>query len=587
VSRKNKKRATPRPSLPELNLDDLTAIVEKAASSSLGPDDLAKLRAAIETLAFLKAEWQARGTSIKRLLRIIFGAPTEKTRAVLGQKSPPPASSVTSEPPGSGADEAGKGAPNTALQVKRKGHGRNSVAAFTGANRVTVTHPWLASGEGCPDCTGKVYPLAEPSKLVRITGMGPLSACVYECERMRCNLCGEVYTAPAPEGVGDEKYDESATAMIALLKYGTGLPFNRIEKLQAGMGIPMPAATQWDLVSGGGKSIAIVHERLIEHAANGDVVYNDDTTMQILKLTHEQRAKALSDDEAGARTGVFTSGIVATGDGHKIALFFTGPRHAGENLTEVLKRRTEPLPPIQMCDGLLSWNLPDKPYETQNAQCLSHGRRSFVDQVENFPEEVAYVLNAIREVYKTDDKARDAQLTPEQRLKVHQDESGPRMEALEKWMQKQFDERTVEPNSGLGEAIKHLQKHWTRFTLFLRVPGAPLDNNICEQALKKAILHRKNALFYRTLNGAAIGDRFMSLIHTAELAGVNPFDYLVTLLRYRDALGVDPDRWLPWNYQSTVAFLSQSAQRRASPGSTGLHGRTPQERAGGGPDPPA
>ena len=63
-------------------------------------------------------------------------------------------------------------------------------------------------------------------------------------------------------------------------------------------------------------------------------------------------------------------------------------------------------------------------------------------------------------------------------------------------------------------------KHWQKLTLFLRVPGPPLDNNICERALKMAIRHRKNSLFYKTLRGAAVGDLYMSLIHTCYLSGV-------------------------------------------------------------------
>jgi transposase len=64
---------------------------------------------------------------------------------------------------------------------------------------------------------------------------------------------------------------------------------------------------------------------------------------------------------------------------------------------------------------------------------------------------------------------------------------------------------------------------------FLDFPDVSSDNNIAERALKRAILHRKNALFYKTLNGARVGDMFMTFIHTAELNGVNLFDYLVAL----------------------------------------------------------
>ena len=100
------------------------------------------------------------------------------------------------------------------------------------------------------------------------------------------------------------------------------------------------------------------------------------------------------------------------------------------------------------------------------------------------------------------------------------------MEELEAWLTVQIEARKVEPNSSLGEAITYMRRHWDKLTLFLRQPAAPLDNNVCEQALKKAILHRKNALFYKTLNGAHVGDVFMSFIHTAELNDIKPFDYL-------------------------------------------------------------
>ena len=119
-------------------------------------------------------------------------------------------------------------------------------------------------------------------------------------------------------------------------------------------------------------------------------------------------------------------------------------------------------------------------------------------------------------------------------------------------MEEQFRERKVEPNSGLGKAIVYLQKHWSKLTLFLREPGAPLDNNICERALKLVVLHRKNALFYRTMNGAQVGDLFMSLIHTCQLNGVNSFDYLVELIRHAAQVTASPREWMPWCYRAAI-----------------------------------
>src|SRR5262245_24937844 len=126
------------------------------------------------------------------------------------------------------------------------------------------------------------------------------------------------------------------------------------------------------------------------------------------------------------------------------------------------------------------------------------------------------------------------------------------MNDLEDWLREQIDERKVEPNSGLGEAIGYMRKHWSKLTLFLRVPGAPLDNNVCERALKKAICHRKNSLFYKTENGAFVGDVYMSLIYTCELCGANAFDYLTELQRHADEIMTAPQNWLPWNYRETL-----------------------------------
>jgi hypothetical protein len=119
---------------------------------------------------------------------------------------------------------------------------------------------------------------------------------------------------------------------------------------------------------------------------------------------------------------------------------------------------------------------------------------------------------------------------------------------LEKWLRERLAQRQVEPNSGLGKAIAYMITHWQKLTLFLRVPGAPLDNNLCERALKKAILHRKNALFYKTEYGASVGDVFMSLIHTCQLCPVDPLDYLTTLHKHTEEVARNPQAWMPWNY---------------------------------------
>lgn len=532
------------PKFIEVSAEEMEVILTKARAS-LTPEEHAKLSASVMTTVILTEEIKRKTASIRRLRDMLFGTATEKTRKVVG------ASADDARPLPSSIGEPSK--------EKPRGHGRNGAAAYNGAKKVDVPHPSLKSGDPCPACgTGKLYLFGERAVLVRITGAAPLAGEVFSLEQLRCNPCGALFTAPAPEGVGPDKYDETATAMIGLLKYGVGLPFNRIEKLQAGFGIPMPATTQWDLVRDGAPALTPVVDELARQAAQAKVLHNDDTTMKVLELTGDQRAAAAADDETNARTGVFTSGIVATDEGQKIALFFTGAKHAGENLADVLARRANELPPpIQMCDALSRNTTGD--FDTIVANCLAHARRKVVEVVEEFPDECRFVLELLREVYKTDATARARGLSPDERLQLHQSESAPRMAQLEQWMREQFEERRVEPNSGLGRAIRYMQRHWSELTLFLRAPGAPLDNNICERVLKKAILHRKNSLFYKSTNGARVGDVFMSLIHTAELNKVEPFEYLVALLRHRDDVAADPGDWMPWNYRATLAELSSSS----------------------------
>src|SRR2546428_5879374 len=222
-----------------------------------------------------------------------------------------------------------------------------------GAPRIKIAHGSLKPGDHCPGCLkGKVYLQKEPGLRIRVMGQAPIAAQVYELERLRCNLCGEVYEAEAPQDVGEKKYDESAAAMIALLKYGSGVPWDRLERLEASLGIPLPASTQCEIVAEVAEAIRPAFEELIRQAAQGEVFYNDDTSMKILALARasphpEEDEEEVSNSRSprsqwGERTGLFTSGIVSTTrQGQRIPLFFTGRDHSGENLARVFAERAQ------------------------------------------------------------------------------------------------------------------------------------------------------------------------------------------------------------------------------------------------------
>jgi transposase len=499
----------------DVNLDELDRVLDGARQAPLSEEDYEKLKEALHALAAM----------------LVRPRNTEKTSAVLGKSE---------------SSEAGAGTEPESDASPPPGHGRNGAGAFVSSRKVAIAHAHLKHGDRCPECgKGNVYGQRDPKVLVRIVGQVPLAATVFSLERLRCGACGQVYTAQEPEGIGPEKYDETAAAMIAQLKYGSGTPFYRLEQLQGQLGIPLPAATQWEVVEEAAELLKPARDELIRQAAQGEVVHNDDTSMRVLRLTREP-----SDE----RTGVFTSGIVSTGQGWKIALYFTGRQHAGENLADVLQQRARHLgPPIQMCDAL-SRNAPKLAagVEILLANCLAHGRRQIVEVAANFPDQCRYVLEMLGEVYGHDAEARERGLKAEERLQFHQEHSLPVMDKLHGWLEAQFAERKTEPNSGLGKAITYLLRHWRPLTLFLRQAGAPLDNNVVERALKRAVLHRKNSLFYRTLNGADVGDLFMSLIHTCQLCDANSFDYLTELQRHAQEVETKPAEWMPWNYRETL-----------------------------------
>ena len=409
-----------------MNLDELDQIIDRSTRAPLSESEGQKLKTALHAMA-------------ERLVR---KRSTEKTSAVLPRMRRPQAS----------RRPANRLRPVMGAIVPLR------LPAPTG---LPVAHATLHSGDLCPECRqGKVYRQKEPATLVRFVGHAPLEATVFEMERLRCNACGQVFTADEPETAGPDKYDETAVAMIALLKYGTGVPFQRLERLQEQLGMPLPAATQWELMAAAAKPIRPALEELIRQAAQGSVMHNDDTGMRILRLAREPGDK---------RTGTFTSGIVSMVGAWTIALFFTGWKHAGENLAEVLKQRARELPaPIQMCDAL-SRNTPKvEGVETLLANCLAHGRRQVVEVADNFPEECRYVLETLRDVYHHDALAREQELSPEERLRFHQEHSGPLMKGLHEWMEAQLAEHKTEPNSGLGKAISYLLNHWLKLTLFLQ-----------------------------------------------------------------------------------------------------------------------
>lgn len=548
--------------IPSIDVAEIHALLERIRPA-VAAEDHALLTGLVHTLLEVAGELRRRGATIARLRRMLGQTSSEKTAEVVGATAaaaaagapatttgepPPPDAAPTGEAPPAPANDAG--AEN---KPKRKGHGRIPNSAYQGPT-VTVPHPTLCKGMGCPACAhGALYDLP-PVSTVRILGQPPLVARCWESASLRCNACLRVFTAKLPEEARGPKYDESAAAVMVVLRYGMGMPLCRLATMQQWLSVPVPASTQWEVAQGHVSEVLPVYKVLAQLAADAPVLHNDDTYARILALMGKRRAKLVAAGglDLPERTGLFTTGIVARAEAGAIALFATGRQHAGENLADLLDLRDPALgPPIQMCDGL-DRNL-SADHLVELANCLAHARRHVVDEVGDEPDLCAHVLRQIGKVFKNDETCREEGLAGEARLAFHQEQSGEVMRALRSWIEALFTSKRVEPNSGLGGALRYMLTRWESLTLFLRVAEAPIDNNAVERVLKQAIRHRRASLFYRTTHGAHVGDIYTSLLVTTVLHGRDPICYLTALFENYNAVAAAPADWLPWSYERTLA----------------------------------
>ena len=557
-----------------LSAEEGEALIARVHQSNLRADDAGVVERVIRMYFWVAFALQEAKLSVKRLRDVLFGS-GRKPKTPPASEVSPSSSDVLGQGEGElapiaeaspGLEAAGcAGGPGTSESEAspkpkgghRAGTGRLGADAYVGAERTECRHEELAVGQRCPVCgQGTLYELP-PGVEVRIDGHALLSAMRYELQKLRCSACGQIFTAPLPREAGEEKFSARARAVLAVCRYYLGLPLYRLQGYQAMLGVPVPDATQWDQIEKVGDCSYVVFVYLETLAAQGELIYQDDTSVRILTLLKENQAmqaqaEAMGFSRSKERTGMFTTALVVKVGERTMCLYYSGRSHAGENLAALLEQReADQDKPLVMSDAL-SRNEVDET-SVIRCHCLAHGRRQFSDIEEVFPVECQVVMDVLTQVFDHDEEARDQQMSPQVRLVYHQDYSGPLMDELKGWLDKQVDDRLVEPNSSLGQAIAYMQGHWETLTRFLSVPGAPLDNNLVERALKLFIRQRNNSLFYKSEYSAYIASVLTSLIITCIYAGVNVLDYFVALQEHRAEVFADPAAWLPWTYQAALA----------------------------------
>jgi transposase len=556
------------PEVVEKDESEIKQIIALIRASAL-PDEVKHfVTKCIELSLWLPLFLKNKAISLHRLRTIIFGKGyNKKEKQVLSAVVNPgdPVESDTTQPGSDNNDSSSQELKDPlpdsisdsvtsiasketqeAAKPKKPGHGRMPHAVYEDCEEKRLLLD-LTMGDYCPtDCGGKLGPY-KAGVIIRIKGQGFAQVYRYYVDKLRCNLCNIIISADLPPEVGKNKYDESIIAMLALMKYFVAIPFYRQENFQRLLNFPLSDATQWYLIEQLAGFCYAVFNELKRCAGNARLLHNDDTSLKILEVI-----KQIKDGTAGDRTGMYTTGILADYEGHKIALFINGRQHSGENVADLLKYRAPEKDPIIQMSDALSANIP-KGMQTILCNCLGHGFRKFDELTDFFGPECLDIVKKLSKVFEYDAQTRN--MSHEERLIYHQKWSKPIMDDLKHYMASLLDEKRVEPNGELGKAIKYMKRHWDKLTRFLTVAGAPIDNNVAERMLKIAIRSRKAAMFYKTTYGASIGGMITSLIYTCDLAKQNPLDYLVALQIHQARVTAKPQQWLPWNYRDSIALL--------------------------------
>jgi len=415
----------------------------------------------------------------------------------------------------------------------------------------------LVKGDICPKCgKGKLYKY-EPAVTVRISGNSPLTATKHIREKLRCNACGEYFTAPLPkevveDGGEDNLYTYSAKAIMAIYRYFGGLPLHRQESINHLLGVPVNASTILDQVEHVSNAGNVIFNHLKKLASDASSYQIDDTTNRILDAGKVMIPNRKTGKER-ERSGVYTSGMIAEIEGKKVVLFNTNIGHAGEFIDYILRNRNANAPPPLIMSDAISWNRPSVLQDYHLSLCNAHARRQFYDLYEHFPAKVEWVLQRYYKIWDNDDKCEKK--SPEERLAYHQEHSLPLMKEIKTWGEVQLETNETEPNSALGKAIKYFNKHFDGLTAFCRIPGAKIDNNEMESMLKLIIRGRKNSLFFKTQHGADIADVLTSLIATCQKQNINSFNYLTALQKHSELVRQNPEQWLPWNYKQALEII--------------------------------
>jgi hypothetical protein len=426
----------------------------------------------------------------------------------------------------------------------RKGHGRKPLLHLVS----TTEHHDTVSDKlqtPCKQCGSRMCK-GHARNTTIVTANTLLSVQLHVREAIECKTCGNEEVSPLPEEISRGligRYDASAVALLAYLRYFSGFASHRFEQASGFLGLEVSETTQWDLFEAAADRLAPLHRFLTSLASTAEVITMDHTGA---KVVAEQRHRRLLQGEEATRIGMVTSSFLVElkNPQHRFALFHTGPVDAGQYLKRFLEHR----PPgtgrlLVACDALSSNQNQEHP-DVVLALCNVHARRAFLDLGEHTPVAAMNILKAYETVFRTERRAKD--WTPEARLELRKTFSEPAMRRIRELALSELLSENRLPAGRLTEPFAYILRHFERLVTFCSHARAPVHTNDVERALKKPILHRKNSLFFQTFAGSGVGDLFTSLFLSASLAGHNPIAFVREALQNWRTLARAPSTFTPW-----------------------------------------
>lgn len=533
----------------------------------------------IETLVTIYGMWSRSKKKVNRLLRLVFGDRSEKTKKLEESKADDSSknennvndsqnkdneSSSLLDP--NNNDNNSKASNNPDDKKKRKGGGgKLSADDYESAAEITCKlDDDKMPGKLCPECNKSKLSEIEPKKVVRLVGNAPITAFVFIQQQVRC-ICGAMFTADVGEEFYDiyneDKYSPSALAAMMIYKYLMGVSFGTLSTIQQMSGVPLPASTQANKIKTDAlPTVQAILGVLKELAANGAALGFDDT---VIKTVEKRLTKKGGETNRGHGTAIIANGFDQ--DDNEIVLFdFDSSKHAGDVVCDILLKRDRESLPLLISDGLNSYDECKK--SGIDINCNAHARRKVVEED---PERKSYVgqavLDCFGQIYKNDKHCKNNNLLKVDRMNYHNEFSSFHFEKIRAIfniisgvedsasIRKTYDIPDYlsedEPNGELRGIANYFLKRYTSLTRVTNTPGVPLDTNYVERMIKVIIRIRKNSLFFNNVSSAYYSGEILSLLETAVQNDVNVFDYMKFLLANKRKVKKRPKDYLPWLYQ--------------------------------------